>query len=98
MAARRSPPRRSSARRRRRGAGRPASPRRRGALVYNLAHTTALPALLLATGVLLTLPWALAASLVWLAHIGFDRMLGYGLKSPAGFGVTHLGMIGRTRG
>lgn len=30
-----------------------------------------------------------------LAHAGFDRMLGYGLKSPEGFTVTHLGTIGR---
>lgn len=31
---------------------------------------------------------------LWVAHAGFDRMLGYGLKSPEGFTVTHLGTIG----
>jgi hypothetical protein len=32
------------------------------------------------------------------AHIGFDRMLGYGLKHASGFGDTHLGRIGRPPG
>jgi hypothetical protein len=36
---------------------------------------------------------AAAVSLVWLAHIGFDRMLGYGLKYPTGFKDTHLGRL-----
>jgi hypothetical protein len=39
----------------------------------------------------------LALALIWLAHIGFDRMLGYGLKYQSGFGDTHLGRIGRTK-
>ena len=34
-------------------------------------------------------------ALIWAAHIGFDRLLGYGLKYGAGFGFTHLGRIGR---
>jgi len=29
-------------------------------------------------------------ALVWLAHIGFDRFFGYGLKYPTGFKDTHL--------
>ena len=33
--------------------------------------------------------------MIWCAHIGFDRALGYGLKSAAGFEFTHLGRIGR---
>lgn len=36
---------------------------------------------------------AVAATLIWLAHIGFDRMLGYGLKYPTGFKDTHLGRL-----
>ncbi|MEF9606012.1 DUF4260 family protein, partial [Paracoccus sp. PXZ] len=32
---------------------------------------------------------------LWLAHVGFDRVLGYGLKLPSGFRDTHLGRIGR---
>jgi hypothetical protein len=33
--------------------------------------------------------------MIWLAHIGFDRALGYGLKYVAGFASTHLGRIGK---
>jgi hypothetical protein len=32
----------------------------------------------------------LALSLIWIAHIGFDRMLGFGLKYPTVFKDTHL--------
>ena len=38
---------------------------------------------------------AVAVALIWLAHCGIDRALGYGLKYQAGFGFTHLGRIGR---
>ncbi|MDB5619562.1 MAG: hypothetical protein JWQ24_3800 [Tardiphaga sp.] len=34
-------------------------------------------------------------ALIWLAHIGLDRALGYGLKYVAGFRFTHLGRIGK---
>ena len=40
-------------------------------------------------------PLVLSLALIWLAHIGFDRALGYGLKYSAGFGFTHLGRIGK---
>jgi hypothetical protein len=50
---------------------------------------------LLAVGVLGAMPGLLAIALVWCAHIGFDRALGYGLKYAAGFRQTHLGPIGR---
>ena len=33
--------------------------------------------------------------MIWLAHIGIDRALGYGLKYGAGFTFTHLGRIGK---
>lgn len=67
-----------------------------GARLYNVAHSYALPLLLTALGLLLT-PSVLPIAALWLAHIGVDRALGYGLKSEAGFGVTHLGPIGRDR-
>ena len=44
---------------------------------------------------MLAWPSAVAVALIWLAHIGIDRALGYGLKYEAGFGFTHLGRIGR---
>jgi len=66
-----------------------------GALVYNLAHSYVGPIALGAAFVATGRPPVMA--LIWAAHIGFDRMLGYGLKYPAGFGDTHLGAIGRRR-
>jgi hypothetical protein len=34
-----------------------------------------------------------ALGLVWFAHIGMDRALGYGLKYDDAFTHTHLGII-----
>lgn len=67
---------------------------RLGAALYNAGHSTIGPLALAAAG-WAWWPAALAPAMIWLAHIGFDRALGYGLKSPAGFGVTHLGPVGR---
>lgn len=66
-----------------------------GAFVYNGAHTLIGPAALGLAGLLLPNALFIALALIWAAHIGFDRMLGYGLKYAAGFGFTHLGRIGR---
>ena len=64
-----------------------------GAWCYNVAHSHVGP-LLLAIGFVATgRPPVLA--LIWAAHIGFDRALGYGLKYPSAFGDTHLGRVGR---
>jgi hypothetical protein len=68
---------------------------RTGAAVYNIAHTTALALPLAVAGYLAEQPGVLAVALIWIAHIGIDRALGYGLKYPTGFGDTHLGRIGR---
>jgi len=65
-----------------------------GALGYNLVHTYTAPAVLAALG-FAGLSWAMPVALIWAAHIGFDRALGYGLKHRTGFGFTHLGRIGR---
>lgn len=66
-----------------------------GAAFYNAVHTT-LPALaLVAAGWHFALPGLLSAGLIWVAHIGFDRALGYGLKMPGSFRETHLGLVGR---
>ncbi len=68
---------------------------RTGAIVYNAAHTLIGPLLLATAGLLLPFYILIPLALIWLAHIGFDRLLGYGLKYAAGFGFTHLGRIGR---
>ncbi len=67
---------------------------RMGAAVYNGAHTTLTPALLAGVGALLGIPLALPLATIWAAHIGFDRLLGYGLKYATAFGDTHLGSRG----
>ena len=64
-----------------------------GTAAYNLAHTYALPAGLAVFGVLAGSPLAVSVALVWLAHIGMDRMVGYGLKYASGFKDTHLDRV-----
>jgi hypothetical protein len=68
--------------------------RRIGAVSYNLGHSYILPVTLGAVGFLLSHHSLVALSLIWVAHIGFDRMLGYGLKYATAFGHTHLGVAG----
>lgn len=70
---------------------------RLGALAYNALHSTIGPAILAGFGLLLTNPLLLGLAAIWAAHIGFDRMLGYGLKYASAFNDTHLGRIGRAR-
>jgi hypothetical protein len=60
-------------------------------------HSTLGPLTLAAFAIATDQSVALAVSPIWLAHIGFDRMLGYGLKCASGFSDTHLGRIGRNR-
>ena len=64
-----------------------------GALVYNAAHSTMAPLLLAAGGLWLAQPLLLQLALIWLAHIGFDRTLGFGLKYGDQFAHTHLGEV-----
>lgn len=61
-----------------------------GSLTYDLAHTYVLPVALGVAGVLGDSDTAMQLALIWLAHIGVDRVLGYGLKYPTGFKDTHL--------
>jgi hypothetical protein len=66
-----------------------------GAVSYNLAHSEALAIALAAAGFFGSATVATAAGLICIAHIGFDRALGYGLKYSSGFRDTHLSRIGR---
>jgi hypothetical protein len=61
-----------------------------GAASYNAAHTYVLPIGLGVGGVLADSDLAVQLALIWLVHIGVDRLLGYGLKYPTGFKDTHL--------
>lgn len=68
--------------------------RKAGAVTYNILHNYAGPLALLLVGSFWPTSPMLAIALIWAAHIGFDRALGYGLKYADGFGFTHLGPIG----
>jgi hypothetical protein len=61
-----------------------------GAMVYDVVHTTVGPIALGAIGVLADSDVAVQVALIWLAHIGADRALGYGLKYKSAFRDTHL--------
>lgn len=61
-----------------------------GAAAYNLTHNLILPIALGTTGVLVDSAPTTAVALTWLAHIGVDRLLGYGLKYPTAFKDTHM--------
>lgn len=66
-----------------------------GARIYNTAHTYVLPLLLAFTALALSAHALIPFALIWINHIGVDRLLGYGLKYGNGFAWTHLGRLGR---
>lgn len=61
-----------------------------GAALYNLGHFLVVPLVLFATALLLHHLTLAAIALIWLTHIFFDRLLGFGLKYPTQFKDTHL--------
>jgi hypothetical protein len=60
------------------------------AAVYNTAHNYILPALLGAAAWHWASPRAGQIAGIWIAHVAFDRVLGYGLKFREGFKPTHI--------
>jgi hypothetical protein len=65
-----------------------------GAACYNAGHSYLGPAALAALGAALNVHVLLCFACIWAAHVGFDRLLGYGLKYGTRFGDTHLGLRG----
>ena len=61
-----------------------------GAIAYNAVHTYVGPLVLAVYSFGSNRPAVVLLSLIWIAHIGFDRMLGFGLKYPTRFNDTHL--------
>lgn len=64
-----------------------------GSYCYNAAHWYVLPSALTAVALFVPYPALLPFALLWFNHIGVDRLLGYGLKYPTGFGFTHLSRL-----
>ena len=64
-----------------------------GMYAYNLTHSSIGAALAGFLGIFMHEALFFQISLIWFAHVGFDRALGYGLKYPLGFRVTHLGVL-----
>lgn len=63
---------------------------RAGAIMYNLVHTYVGPLVLAAYSFASNRTAIVSLSLIWIAHIGFDRMFGFGLKYSTRFNDTHL--------
>jgi len=71
--------------------------RRTGVIVYNALHTKIGPIVLLAVMFATSqLVWGALAA-IWLAHIGMDRMVGYGLRYTDETDMTHLGPVGQLK-
>jgi hypothetical protein len=64
-----------------------------GAIAYDAVHTELFPVVLGTAGVIADSSAATKIGLIWLAHIGADRLLGYGLKYPTAFKDTHLSRV-----
>lgn len=63
---------------------------RAGAIAYDAAHTYVGPILLASVSLITEWTVGVQLGLIWLAHIGIDRAIGYGLRYPDAFGDTHL--------
>jgi hypothetical protein len=66
---------------------------RAGSVLYNLGHTYILPLGLGGVSLWLGFMPGVQAAIIWLAHIGLDRLVGYGLKYPTDFKDTHLSRV-----
>jgi hypothetical protein len=64
-----------------------------GAFIYNLGHNLALPISLFIIGAIINYQLLMLLGLIFGAHIGLDRALGFGLKEKTGFKDTHLGKL-----
>lgn len=62
-----------------------------GSIIYNLGHSYPAAALVAGLGFISGSSITIALGAIWFGHIGWDRMLGYGLKYGTSFKHTHLG-------
>ena len=67
--------------------------KRFGSIVYNVVHSYPLPLLLGGASLFFSWTFGLQFALIWLGHIGMDRMFGYGLKYTGEFKTTHMSKV-----
>jgi len=51
-----------------------------GIVAYNMVHTYSIPAILLLVSIVSSHSLLMMICLIWIAHIGMDRLFGYRLK------------------
>lgn len=64
-----------------------------GAIIYNIVHTYTIAIAIVCIGIITSEQMILAAGIIWTAHIGMDRMFGFGLKYPTNFKDTHFNRL-----
>jgi hypothetical protein len=64
-----------------------------GSVIYNIVHTYVGPALLLLVSLIAGSTLVTQIALIWFAHIGMDRTVGFGLKYAAEFKATHFNRV-----
>ena len=63
---------------------------RLGAVLYDVVHNYTLPVALGVVSLLADASLGVQIATVWIAHIGMDRQIGYGLRYPSNSKETHL--------
>jgi hypothetical protein len=68
-----------------------------GRISYNIVHSYTLPLSVAIAAIVMHSVRVPPFVCIWTAHIGIDRLLGYGLKTSNRFGDTHLGILGKKK-
>src|SRR5690625_2075263 len=63
---------------------------RMGAMIYNIVHTYTMSIPILLLGLIMENNFFIMSGIIWSAHIGIDRLFGYGLKYKTAFQDSHL--------
>ena len=64
-----------------------------GLVAYNIAHAAIIPGLLAVFGIVANWDLGVSLAVIWIAHLAFDRTVGYGLKYSLAKNDTHLDRI-----
>jgi len=64
-----------------------------GSYTYNIMHTYFVPIILITISIIYDYNFGTRIAIIWFAHIGMDRSIGYGLKYPKEFKETHMGKV-----